>query len=89
MKVIAKHIYDSQGFKLSLLAPNIKFWQHDQITETQFIEMADTFDILLFQNKSQARKSTKYEFDHAALILKFATKPNEVFILQAIEDKGV
>ena len=49
--------------------------------------MADTFDILLFQNK--VRKNTKYEFGHAALILKFATKPNEVFILQSIEDKGV
>jgi hypothetical protein len=48
--VIEKHIQASQGFKRKLPAPEMsEFWRFDQITAEQFIEQADTFDIVLFR----------------------------------------
>ena len=49
--------------------------------------MADTFDILLFTCRTTGaaltRTFTAGEFDHAALVLRFGSDPNDVFFLEA------
>ena len=57
----------SKGFKFEFPAPKTKeFWRHDQLTEEEFIEQADTFDILLFMCNTASgkviRSYTKSEF---------------------------
>ena len=55
--------------------------------------MADTFDILLLQIDSKEwkenREKTKCEFDHMAMVLKFESWPNEVFVLTSLPKQGV
>jgi hypothetical protein len=36
------------------------FWRTEQITEDQFIKMADTFDVLLFKCNSTGGKITRF-----------------------------
>ena len=84
--IIQQHIDESIGQQKS--APGTdKFWKQDQISERQFIEKADTFDILLFKtdNVSGAgiRTFTNCEFDHVAMVLKYEVEPDEVFFLEA------
>ena len=72
VNILAMHINESQGFKLSLRAPNIrKIWRQHQISEAQFMEEADTFDILLFQTNNPfgdaLRKKYKYDFGELTL----------------------
>ena len=50
----------SKGYKMQALAPiTPKFWLQEQVTEEQFIQKADTFDILLFKTKTPAAKLTR------------------------------
>ena len=55
--------------------------------------MADTFDILLFKCNTTGgriiRTYTGSEFDHAAMILKFGSEPNDVFFIEATSNQGV
>lgn len=70
-----------------------EFWRQDQISEKQFIEMADTFDILLFKCNTSGgkiiRTYTGSEFDHAAMVLKFGSEPEDVFFMEATSNQGV
>lgn len=54
---------------------------------------ADTFDILLFKCNTGGgriiRTYTRSEFDHAAMILKFGSEPDDVFFLEATGNMGV
>ena len=67
VETIGKSIAESKGFKLLLPAPKTKeFWRHDQLTEEEFLDKADTFDILLFKCNTASgkiiRTYTKCEF---------------------------
>ena len=45
---------------MQALAPiTPKFWLQEQVSEEQFIQKADTFDILLFKTKTNAAKVTR------------------------------
>jgi len=63
------------------------------MTELQFIRMADTFDILLFKCNTTGgkiiRTYTGSDFDHAAMVLKFESQPDELFFLEATSNNGV
>ena len=63
------------------------------MSESQFIEKADTFDILLFRCNTGGgkiiRTYTRSEFDHAAMVLKFGTEPDDVFFIEATGNQGV
>lgn len=88
INLINQHITASKGFKEQALAPKTKeFWKQEQISEKQFIERADTFDILLFKCNTSGgkliRTYTGSEFDHAAMILKFGSEPDDVFFMEA------
>ena len=52
-----------------------KPWKFDTISEKQFIEQADTGDILLFNCNHMGAKLTRTitnsQYDHIAMILKF------------------
>ena len=55
--------------------------------------MADTFDILLFKCNTSGgkiiRTYTGSEFDHAAMVLKFGSEPDDVFFMEATSNQGV
>ena len=59
----------------------------------QFKQLADTFDMLLFKTRNMTSKLvrgiTNSEFDHAAMIIKFATRPSDVYFLHATSDAGI
>lgn len=91
---IKKHIDTSDGYNQSLEAPKIKeFWREEQINEREFIEKADTFDVLLMQCATSGaaivRTYTSCIYDHAAMVLKFEEHPNEIFFLEATSNNGV
>ena len=69
------------------------FWKQEQITEKQFIDVADTFDILLFSCNTAAGKIIRTysgsEFDHAAMVLRYDCEPGEVYFIEATGDIGV
>lgn len=93
-KEIRRHIEFSQGYKLNKSAKGIdKPWRFDNISEKQFIEKADTGDILLFTanngSANMIRTLTSSQFDHIALVLKFETEDNEIFIVDASGNNGV
>ena len=82
------HIRESRGFKKQAIAPKTyEFWRQEQVSENQFIELADTFDILLFKCNTSGgkiiRTYTGSEFDHAAMVLKFGSEPNDVYFMEA------
>ena len=94
MRVIDMHIQDSEGNKFQIAAPLTKdFWKQSQISEKQFIDMADTFDILLFTCNTAGGKVIRTysgsEYDHAAMVLKFGAEPQEVFFMEATGNIGV
>ena len=58
--LIQWHITESEGFRYSLPAPVAKeFWKQEQISERQFIALADIFDILLFSTNTIASSITR------------------------------
>ena len=94
ISAINAHIEISKGLRDQIPAPiTNEFWRQEQISEEQFFELADTFDLLLFKtNHSTAglvRAFTKSEWDHAAMVLEFGSEPGQVFILEATHDLGV
>lgn len=70
-----------------------KPWRFDNVSESQFKAMADTGDILLFRSNQAVSKITRgwtsSHFDHVAMLLKFATDPEEVYLVEATGNQGV
>ena len=54
---------------------------------------ADTFDILLFKCKNMGaaivRGYCAAEWDHAAMVIKIGSAPNEVYCIEVTSDHGV
>ena len=100
---LKNHIKDASKFQsTSVLDPKSQFWrvkvicfilQFDTISEQQFVNLADTGDILLFRCKQLGsaitRTFTNSHFDHVAMVLKFETDPDEVYFVEATSNKGV
>ena len=63
------------------------------MSEAQFLAQADTGDILLFRGSMAGamvtRTFTGSHFDHVAMILKFESSPEEVFLVEATGNLGV
>ena len=63
------------------------------MSESQFKEQADTGDILLFRGSMAVTKITRAVsrsyFDHVAMVLKFETDPDEVYLVEATGNLGV
>ena len=88
IQTISMHIKESKGRLEKALAPKTsEFWRQEQISENQFLAKADTFDILLFKCNTGGgkiiRTYTRSEFDHAAMVLKFNSEPDDVFFIEA------
>jgi hypothetical protein len=70
-----------------------KFWKYHQISCADFFTNTDTFDILLFNNKNASGKTiqafTNSDFDHVGMCVKFATDPDEIYVLEATHSAGV
>ena len=53
---------------------NEKPWKFNKIIEKDFLEKADTGDILLFQSNNKSgpliRKFTSSEYDHVAMVIR-------------------
>lgn len=71
----------------------LKAWRYDRISEEEFLKTADIGDVLLFRGKHFGAKITrgfsKSHFDHVAMVLKFESETNTVFMLEATTNKGV
>ena len=71
----------------------IKPWKFDTITEKQFIDSANSGDLLLFRGSSKSSKLTRTVlnsyFDHVALVLKFEADKDEIYIVEATGNMGV
>ena len=63
------------------------------MTENQFKQIADTGDIILFRSNQPISSVTRVysasHFDHVAMVLKFETDPDEVYLLEATGNLGV
>jgi hypothetical protein len=87
------HMAASEGIKTihTMISKKKKFWKFDRISEAQFISQATTGDLLLFRAKSVASKLqrmvTKADYDHVALILKYAS--GRIGLLEATGLDGV
>ena len=59
----------------------------------QFKQKADTFDMLLFKTHNTTaklvRSFTNSEFDHAGMVIRVASRPEEIFFLHATNDMGI
>lgn len=94
VQALNEHILESKGYRRQSLAPLTRcFWKQEQISEEQFLLKANTFDILLFKCKHFAGKITRLatgsEFDHVAMIVKFAAEPDDVMFVEANNANGV
>ena len=95
MSRINDHLQESKGRKEDYLTPTIhKFWMQEQITEQQFFDIADTFDILLFKTNRYICKGVRIvldsDFDHAAMVLRFGgDNAEEIMFVHATSDSGV
>ena len=91
---IAKTIGISKGHKEKLTSKNIeKPWKFDNISEQQFLDSADTGDILLFRSTNLVDGVIQLygdsPFDHCAMVMKFESDPDEVYFLEANSSDGV
>lgn len=91
---IEMHINSSDGGRQQKIGDKIlKPWKYNTISEKQFIKAADTGDILLFKSKGMnsrfIRTVTGGQFDHVAMVLKFESDPNEVYLIDATGNRGV
>lgn len=66
----------------------MKPWKFEITCERKFKEQADTGDLILFQSIA-VKSQVKGQFDHVAMVLKFETEPDEVFLIEATPSKGV
>jgi hypothetical protein len=58
---VIKEIKESDGFIKQLAPPTAKeFWRTEQITEQQFLKLADTFDVLLCKCNHTGGKLTRF-----------------------------
>jgi hypothetical protein len=95
-KELNRHIKASEGFLRKKSAKDLKKpWKFDNMSEAQFLAQADTGDILLFRQGAMqiggaiTRTFTNSHFDHVAMVLKFETAPDEVFLVEATGNMGV
>lgn len=91
---ICSNIKVSKGFRHKLPGPSTYgFWRQETIDYDEFRQLADTFDILLFRCNSTSgsviRTYTNCEFDHVAMVIRYESEPNEVFLLEAESGNGV
>ena len=82
----------------SLLLSQSQFWQNSSISEELFLKYVDTGDIILFRCRGGrynfigpqiTRTVTSSPFDHIAIILRFGDLLKDLYILEAVGDKGV
>ena len=70
-----------------------EFWKVPQISERQFIDKADTFDILLFTCNNPVagviRSYSKSEYDHLAMVIRYSDEPDEVYFIEAVGVHGI
>jgi len=94
VRELNRHIDESDGSNEIKTAGDIKRpWRFDCISEKQFLEKADTGDVLLFKansfNGGLIRTFTSSKFDHVAMILKFEADQGEVYIVESTGNRGV
>jgi hypothetical protein len=80
----------------TLLTHQVNLSTFNSISEERFLQAVDTGDILLFRTQSRnilgswiTRAVTKSHFDHVAVILRFGESLKDLYILEAVGEKGV
>ena len=100
----ARCLHDIQFWTLkmpsyfNLLASQYQFWLYSSISEELFLKYVDTGDIILFRCRGGrqgligpgvTRAFTNSPFDHVAIVLRFGDYVKDLYILEAVGDKGV
>lgn len=71
----------------------LKPWKFTNISESKFKQKADTGNILLYKGNSFGSKvirtATNGKFDHVAMLLKFESDFDEIYIIEATTNLGV
>lgn len=85
---------NKRGKIISEIEFAVDFWRFDMIDEHDFLQQADTGDILLFRGSHLGakitRKWTHGHVDHAAMIVKLKrTMGNSIFMLESVMVRGV
>jgi len=93
VSILKQHVQVSEG-ALRFITTNSsipRFWKNDRISETQFLQMADSGDILLFRAKNVGaklqRSFTGSIYDHVAILLRY--NDGEIVLLEATGKDGV
>lgn len=94
VQCLASEVKESAGYQEQKSAHGLKKpWRFDNMSEEQFKTQADTGDILLFRSNQAVSKITRgftsSHFDHVAMLLKFETDPDEVYLVEATGNQGV
>ena len=94
IEAIYEHLETSEGYcnnKWILQMINKRDFQYPRVSIQEFIGMAETGDILLFQGKSKGsilqRAITWSKYDHVAIILKWVE--DKVLIFESTGENGV
>lgn len=79
-----------------LLTNQLSFTNFISIPEEKFLQNLDTGDILLFRTDTRniigswiTRAVTKSHFDHVCVILRFGDSAKDVYLFEAVGEKGV
>ena len=90
-------IQKSTGFEeqLSIDEKDFKIdhWRFEHTDESDFLEKAETGDILLLRGNhiggKLTRTFTKGECDHAAMVVRLENYDNKIFLLESVMVRGV
>lgn len=101
----ARCLHDIQFWTLkmpsyfNLLTSQYQFWLYSSISEELFLKYVDTGDVILFRCRGGrqffmmgpniTRTLTNSPFDHVAIVLRFGDYVKDLYILEAVGDKGV
>ena len=79
-----------------LLTNQFESWRFNSISEELFLSQVDTGDILLIRTNSNrfigpwiTRTYTASHFDHVQMILRYGDNVRDLYILEAVGDRGV
>jgi hypothetical protein len=90
---VKRYIDQSDCCQYKVVQEIKRAWKFDNISEKQFLQEADTGDLLLFKSESApsflTRAFTNSQFDHVAMILKFENEEDEIFLVEATGNYGV
>lgn len=95
VKKIEECIQSSRGKHLGLKISDYKFWKNIYVDISEFRNVADNGDLILFKSKKYSTKVqraiTNSKYDHVGMLILWETANdmNTIFLLEAVAGEGV